>query len=84
MTTYKVYWTESGKIDGTDFNENEMPEALKYSEQLRTLQRDGADISHIVMACENTDMVGHQGVDVVKADYEWLKRRIIGTGRKVT
>lgn len=76
---FRIYWTECDDANKLDFIDISL--ALKFTEELRKRQRDGDIINHIVMSCENPDSVGKQGVDVVGPDYNWTKRRIIGTGR---
>jgi hypothetical protein len=73
---YKVYWTERGALSAREFNSDEMSQALKFTQELRTKQYAGEGISFITMAAENPDMVGKQGYDVTGPDYDWKKRRI--------
>jgi hypothetical protein len=79
-TSYVIYYTE----DGTPKSETatELGAALKASEAIRKLKREGANISHITMSSEDTDMVGQQGVDSIVdgktpdgVEYTWRKRR---------
>ena len=79
-TTYIIYYTEDGTPKSK--NEHDLGAALKISEDLRRLRREGADITHITMASEDTNMVGQQGVDSIVdgktpdgVDYTWKKRR---------
>jgi hypothetical protein len=74
---YKVYWTENDTLAAKEFGNDEMSAALQFSQELRNQQYKGEkQISFIVMAVENPDMVGKQGVDVTGPDYDWKKRRI--------
>jgi len=59
-----------------DFNKDEMTSALKFAEELRKDQREGNGVRHVSISCENTDSVGHPGVDVTGPEYNWKKRRI--------
>jgi hypothetical protein len=76
---FRVYWTEDCPIS-KDFEE--ISPALKFIEELRIIQSEYDTIRHIVLSCENPNSVGKHGVDTVSPDYNWSKRRIIGTGRK--
>ena len=77
MTMYKVYWTDydSGQIQ--EYQTSEMVVALNKSNIMR---QEGHRF--VVMAVENTDMVGSFGVQAVVDgklpngdDYTWKKRR---------
>ena len=79
-TSYVIYYTEDGtpkSLTATDLGA-----ALKESENVRRLRREGANITHITMSSENSDMVEQQGVDSIVdgktpdgVDYTWRKRR---------
>jgi hypothetical protein len=76
---YMVYWTV---VDGAathahaqGFDTVEMVPAMGFMEALRKRQRDGEGIRFITMCSEHPDVVGHPGVDVTGADYNWKKRR---------
>lgn len=77
MTMYKVYWTDcvSGQVQ--EHQTADMSAALNKSNRMR---QDGHRF--VVMAVENTDMVGSFGVQAVVDgklpngdDYTWKKRR---------
>ena len=76
---YMVYWTVVG--DGANaahaqgFDTAEMVPAMQFMEALRKRQRDGEGVRFITMCSEHPDVVGHPGVDVTGADYNWKKRR---------
>lgn len=79
-TSYVIYYTE----DGTPRSETEVElgAALKLSEAVRKRKREGANITHITMASEDTNLVGQQGVDSIVdgktpdgVEYTWRKRR---------
>ena len=76
---YMVYWTV---VDGAathphaqGFDTAEMVPAMGFMEALRKRQREGEGIRFITMCSEHPDVVGHPGVDVTGADYNWKKRR---------
>lgn len=77
---FVVYWLEAGP-DGSEpgfncFAENEMSEALRFMEELRTAQREGArGVAFITMCSENPNSVGKPGAADPGADYNWTKRR---------
>lgn len=76
---YMVYWTMVR--DGTSeahqrlFDTSEMIQAMGFMEELRKRQRAGEGVRFVTMCSEHPDVVGHPGVDVVGADYNWKKRR---------
>ncbi len=83
--SFKVYWTAAwADFDGQsksysrDFGQDEMTKALAFSESLRKLRREGAPISHVIMANENPDQVGEAGCASAPEDYTWRKRRGFG------
>jgi hypothetical protein len=76
---YMVYWSE---MDGADagphaqaFATEAMVDALRFMEDLRRRQREGAGIRFVTMCSEHPDAVGHPGVDVTGPGYDWKKRR---------
>lgn len=80
MTHYKIYFTLDGTVNFLD--ETDLTLALKDCENLRARRRSGENISHISMSCEDSNMIGQQGVDTVEngktpdgVDYSWKKRR---------
>ena len=73
---YRVYWTKDDIALFADYSKHDLCSALKYTETLRTIQRAGGNIKHIIMSCEHPDSVGHPGVDVTGPEYSWKKRRI--------
>jgi hypothetical protein len=76
---YMVYWTvveEDGPAARQQgFDTSEMVPAMQFMEELRRRQRAGEGVRFITMCSEHPDAVGHPGVDVVGADYNWKKRR---------
>lgn len=76
---YMVYWTmveDGGHAPGSQaFDTTEMVEAMAFMEALRKRQRAGEGVRFITMSSEHPDSVGHPGVDVTGADYDWKKRR---------
>jgi hypothetical protein len=76
---YMVYWTMVEEGGSTPherlFDTAEMVEAMGFMEQLRKRQRAGEGVRFITMCSEHPDVVGHPGVDVVGAGYNWKKRR---------
>lgn len=76
---YMVYWTVVGGVadvaQAQSFDTSEMVLALQFMETLRRRQRDGDGVRFITMCSEHPDVVGHPGVDVTGADYDWKKRR---------
>ena len=74
---YKIYFTnEYG--EARSYDESTLSEALKLAEGLRRQVR----YSFVVMASEDPNCVGKQGVDGIVngklpdgKDYEWMKRR---------
>jgi hypothetical protein len=76
---YMVYWTI---VDATGtaphaqaFGTEAMVDAMGFMEALRKRQRDGEGVRFITMCSEHPDAVGHPGVGVTGADYDWKKRR---------
>lgn len=76
---YMVYWTI---VEGDTctphqqlFTTTDMVEAMQHMELLRKRQREGEGVRFITMSSEHPDLVGHPGVDVTGADYNWKKRR---------
>lgn len=84
---FVVYWID---ISGTHpkpgcmtFEQNQMTQALKYSEDLRQQNRTERKYAFITMTSEQTDLVGEMGVASVGDDmklpdgheYNWRKRR---------
>jgi tagatose-1,6-bisphosphate aldolase non-catalytic subunit AgaZ/GatZ len=49
--------------------------AMQFMEALRARQRAGETVRFITMCSAHPDVVGHPGVDVTGADYNWKKRR---------
>ncbi len=76
---YMVYWTvvEGDKCTPHEelFETSDMVGAMQHMEALRKRQREGEGLRFITMASEHPDLVGHPGVDVTGADYNWKKRR---------
>lgn len=76
---FMIYWSIC--IDGQkqaclkEFAQEDMTMALQFAESLRAQQRQGRALSHITMACENPNSVGHAGVADVAPGYAWKKRR---------
>lgn len=84
---YCVYWTvtdgETRTAHKRELGSHELTEALHFCEALRLQRREGAPLSMICMASEDSNSVGEQGVkafDGFQADgvtpYDWKKRRI--------
>ena len=76
---YMVYWTivEHGvnRPHERQYETSEMVQAMQFMEQLRARQREGEALRFVTMCSEHPDLVGHPGVDVVGAGYDWKKRR---------
>jgi hypothetical protein len=76
---YMVYWTivdEGGSEPHAQaFATDAMVEAMRFMEDLRRRQREGEGVRFVTMCSEHPDAVGHPGVDVTGADYNWKKRR---------
>ena len=76
---YMVYWTVVGEAaneaHAREFDTSEMVPAMTFMEALRKRQRAGEALRFITMCSEHPDVVGHPGVDVTGADYDWKKRR---------
>ena len=76
---YMVYWTvveDDGYAPQSQaFDTTEMIPAMAFMEGLRKRQRAGEALRFITMSSEHPDSVGHPGVDVTGADYDWKKRR---------
>ena len=76
---YMVYWTQIEDGIATpqsqDFDTSAMVAAMGFMEALRKRQRAGEGVRFITMCSEHPDVVGHPGVDVTGADYNWKKRR---------
>lgn len=74
---YKVYWTDKGTPSAIEFDSDEMCEALKMCESLRTRRSNGEEISFITMASESIPgNTTKEGVAEPSLDYAWKKRRI--------
>ena len=76
---YMVYWTDFEETDSRPqaqgFGTDEMVKAMGFMEELRRRQRAGEGVRFITMCSEHPDVVGHPGVDVTGAGYNWRKRR---------
>jgi len=76
---YMVYWTVAGpdanEAHAQAFDTSEMVPAMQFMEALRKRQRGGEGVRFITMCSEHPDVVGHPGVDVTGAGYDWKKRR---------
>jgi hypothetical protein len=76
---YMVYWTivdEAGSEPHAElFATDAMVDAMRFMEDLRRRQREGEGVRFVTMCSEHPDAVGHPGVDVTGADYNWKKRR---------
>jgi hypothetical protein len=76
---YMVYWmvaeADGSRPEAQAFDTTEMVDAMTFMEGLRKRQRDGEGVRFITMCSEHPDVVGHPGVDVTGADYNWKKRR---------
>ncbi|MFC5480049.1 hypothetical protein [Massilia suwonensis] len=76
---YMVYWTiieeTASSPHAQAFGTDEMVKAMGFMEDLRRRQREGEGVRFITMCSEHPDLVGHPGVDVTGADYNWKKRR---------
>ena len=86
-TKYTVYWTYGGQHPHSLSTLN-MGEAMAHMESLRKNAKEVGN-SAIVMACENADRVGEDGVDCVKdgktpdgVDYTWNMSGRIGATHK--
>lgn len=67
---------ENNVTNSRMFPKLELSEALTFSESLRKRRRQGAEISHISISSEDSNIVGQMGVDVTGPDYDWKKRRV--------
>jgi hypothetical protein len=74
MTIHRVYWSHNGTPLSIDHEDLLL--ALKHTESLRKMRRDGFDISHVVISSEIVDCTSLTGVDSPSPDYNWKKRRI--------
>ncbi len=76
---YMVYWTIVDADSCTPheelFETTEMVAAMQFMEELRKRQREGEGVRFVTMCSEHPDVVGHPGVDVTGAEYNWKKRR---------
>jgi hypothetical protein len=76
---YMVYWTEihanNREAHQQLFESEDMVNAMKFMEDLRTRQRNGDQICFIVLSSENPHSVGKAGVADPPPDYNWTKRR---------
>jgi hypothetical protein len=87
-TAYKIFWM-AGDVT-CSAHRDELADALKACEDLRTAKRNGQPISFITMCCENIDQVGEMGCDAVEGkklpngeDYTWSKAHRAGATRGV-
>lgn len=79
-TNYVVFYIEDGKPQFVETDKISV--ALKLCENFRTMAKNGMDIRHVTMSCENSDQVGANGVDSIVdgkcpdgQPYDWVKRR---------
>lgn len=86
-TKFTVYWTTDGQVPHSS-STFDMNAALQHMKLLRQHAAEH-NYSAIVMASENADRVGEDGVDEVKdgktpdgVDYTWDKSSRIGATRK--
>lgn len=73
QNSYVVFWLEAGKpmaVEATDINK-----MLTLAEEQRARKRAGEPIAHVTTSSDDANSVGESGVDVVKSDYNWKKRR---------
>lgn len=75
MHVSRVYWTEAGQAMFTDIVDD-LSGALSLTEKLRSRERGGEDVAHVVISTTNTDCTSLRGVADPPADYNWKKRRI--------
>lgn len=69
---FKVYWTyDYDKPASQDFPSDQMSEALKFMEQLRSTP----GVAFVTFCSENPNSVGKPGVAAPSPDYNWTKRR---------
>lgn len=83
-TKFTVYWTTPDGFPSLHTSDD-MNESLNVMSSLRKDPNNSA----IVMACENADRIGEDGVDEVKdgktpdgVEYTWNKNSRIGATRK--
>ncbi|MEM5369382.1 hypothetical protein V4C53_25595 [Paraburkholderia azotifigens] len=77
---FVVYWLEeSSTPTGTArferFPDDQMTQALAFTETLRKKQAAGEDVSFVTLCSENPRSVGKAGASDPPADYAWKKRR---------
>lgn len=72
---FMIFWAENSVPCGKLFGDDQMRDALKFSESLRQRKFAGEDICFVTLSSENPNCVGKQGVDVTGPDYDWKKRR---------
>ena len=70
-----VFWLEAGCARSRPFTDDALMRALKHAEDLRIKRKSGEYISHVVIQSEMVESVGEAGVDDIKSDYGWYKRR---------
>lgn len=78
---FVVYWLEQ-ETHATPaaarferFADDEMTQALAFTESLRKRQAAGDNVSFVTLCSENPASVGKAGAADPPADYAWKKRR---------
>ncbi|MBP0590048.1 hypothetical protein J8I87_09995 [Paraburkholderia sp. LEh10] len=77
---FVVYWLEAGGSSAQSarfarFGDNQMTQALAFTEALRKKQAAGEDVSFVTLCSENPHSVGKAGASDPPAGYVWKKRR---------
>ncbi|MEM5385802.1 hypothetical protein VSR68_19695 [Paraburkholderia phymatum] len=77
---FVVYWLEEGNASTATarferFGDDDMTQALAFTEALRKKQAAGGDVSFVTLCSENPRSVGKAGAADPPAGYAWKKRR---------
>jgi len=77
---FVVYWLEAGQSSTSTahferFADDQMTQALAFTETLRRKQAAGEDVGFVTLCSENPRSVGKAGASDPPADYAWKKRR---------
>jgi hypothetical protein len=78
---FVVYWLERDEPDAPatarfeQFADDQMTQALAFTETLRRKQAAGEGVSFVTLCSENPASVGKAGASDPPAGYAWRKRR---------
>jgi len=75
---FVVYWLEQEEHAAACFErfaDDQMTQALAFTETLRKKQAAGENVSFVTLCSENPASVGKAGASDPPADYAWKKRR---------